>query len=299
MFDFDGKVALVTGATSGIGRAAAKAFASAGANVVFSARSDRVGSDLKEELSRLGVKSVYNICDVSVERDAAALVEIGKERFGKINFAFNNAGIFASERMLHEHATEQWDKILATNLTSVYFFMKHEIRAMLSRPIKEPAVIVNNASIVAHRGSTASGVAYTVAKHGILGLTRQAAVAYVDDNIRCNSVSPGPTLTKATRLVLEGPPDEVKFSRLSAAVRQTRFGGDCYAYGLLASGFVDLVVEAKMKPYDYMALVPVIEGAGGIICDWTGKPLGIASDGHVLAAANIETRDEALQYLSL
>ncbi len=210
MFDFDGKVALVTGATSGIGRAAAKAFASAGANVVFSARSDRVGSDLNKELSRLGVKSVYNICDVSVERDAAALVEIGKERFGKINFAFNNAGIFASESMLHEHATEQWDKILATNLTSVYFFMKHEIRAMLSRQSEEPAVIVNNASIVAHRGSTASGVAYTVAKHGILGLTRQAAVAYVDDNIRCNSVSPGPTLTKATRLVLEGPPDEVK-----------------------------------------------------------------------------------------
>ena len=98
--------------------------------------------------------------------------------------------------------------------------------------------------------------------------------------------------------MFDGSSDEVKFSRLSSAVRQTRFGGDCYAYGLLASGFVDLVVEAKMKPYDYMALVPVIEGAGGTVCDWTGKPLGIASDGHVLAAANIETRDEALQYLS-
>ena len=98
--------------------------------------------------------------------------------------------------------------------------------------------------------------------------------------------------------MFDGPPDEVKFSELSSAVRQTRFGGDCYAYGLLASGFVDLVVEAKMKPYDYMALVPIIEGAGGIVCDWTGKPLGIASDGHVLAAANKETRDEALQYLN-
>ena len=98
--------------------------------------------------------------------------------------------------------------------------------------------------------------------------------------------------------MFDGTTDEVKFSRLSSAVRQARFGGDCYAYGLLASGFVDLVVEAKMKPYDYMALVPVIEGAGGTVCDWTGKPLGIASDGHVLAAANIETRDEALQYLN-
>ena len=210
MFDLEGKVALVTGATSGIGRAAAQAFASAGANVVFSARNERVGNNLLQELTNFGVKSVYNICDVSVEKDAEALVETGVQSFGKINFAFNNAGIFASESNFHEHATDQWDKVLANNLTSVYFFMKYEIKAMLSRPKKEPAVIVNNASIVAHRGSSASGIAYTAAKHGILGLTRQAALAYVDDNIRCNSVSPGPTLTNATRSVLEGPPDQVK-----------------------------------------------------------------------------------------
>ena len=91
--------------------------------------------------------------------------------------------------------------------------------------------------------------------------------------------------------------DKNKFTRLSSAVNRTCFGGDCYVYGLLASGFVDLVVEAKMKPYDFMALVPIVEGAGGKICDWTGKPLCLHSDGHILAASNSEVRDAALCYL--
>lgn len=88
------------------------------------------------------------------------------------------------------------------------------------------------------------------------------------------------------------------FETLSAQVGMRRFGGDCYAYGLLASGHVDLVLEMDLHPYDYMALVPVIEGAGGVITDWTGNALGLQSDGRVLAAANPTLHAAALAAVS-
>ena len=89
-----------------------------------------------------------------------------------------------------------------------------------------------------------------------------------------------------------------RFSALSQRVRLTRFGTDCYAYGLVASGYVDLVVEADMKPHDYIALIPIVEGAGGVITDWNGDPLGFESDGRVLAAANATLHRAALNILS-
>ncbi|WP_297735667.1 histidinol-phosphatase [uncultured Maricaulis sp.] len=89
-----------------------------------------------------------------------------------------------------------------------------------------------------------------------------------------------------------------KFDLLSQKVAMRRFGGDCYAYGLLAAGHVDLVLEMNLHPYDYMALVPVIEGAGGVITDWDGKALGLDSDGHVIAAASVALHQMALAVLS-
>jgi len=91
--------------------------------------------------------------------------------------------------------------------------------------------------------------------------------------------------------------DARAFERLSSAVHLRRFGGDCYAYALLASGTVDLVAEAGLMPYDYLALAPVIEGAGGVITDWRGGPLGPRSDGRVLAAANADLHRQALRIL--
>jgi fructose-1,6-bisphosphatase/inositol monophosphatase family enzyme len=88
------------------------------------------------------------------------------------------------------------------------------------------------------------------------------------------------------------------FERVSAAVAGRRFGGDCYSYALLASGHVDLVVEADLKPYDYLALVPVIEAAGGVISDWQGNALGLGSGGRVVAAASPELHRQALDLLS-
>jgi len=87
--------------------------------------------------------------------------------------------------------------------------------------------------------------------------------------------------------------DADAFQRLKSAVKLARFGGDCYAYGLLAAGFIDLVVEASLKPYDFAALVPVIVGAGGSVTDWRGDPLGLASDGRVLACGDPRLADAA------
>jgi histidinol phosphatase-like enzyme (inositol monophosphatase family) len=88
-----------------------------------------------------------------------------------------------------------------------------------------------------------------------------------------------------------------QFEAVSARARLRRFGGDCYAYALLASGFIDAVIEAQLKPYDYMALVPVIEGAGGVITDWRGRPLGLKGDGQVVAAATPALHRELVERL--
>ncbi len=93
--------------------------------------------------------------------------------------------------------------------------------------------------------------------------------------------------------------DARRFERLVGRVRLRRFGGDCHAYGLLAAGFIDLVVEADLKPYDYMALIPVIQGAGGVISDWQGRPLGLESDGRVVAAATPRLHEQALAVLAV
>ena len=91
--------------------------------------------------------------------------------------------------------------------------------------------------------------------------------------------------------------DAVRFDRISAAAKLTLFGGDCYAYGLLASGFIDLVVEADLKPYDYCALIPVVEGAGGVITDWQGAGLTLESDGRVAAAGDPALHRRAIEVL--
>ena len=91
--------------------------------------------------------------------------------------------------------------------------------------------------------------------------------------------------------------DAAQFARVSAAVKLTRFGADCYAYGLLAAGFIDLVVEASLKPYDFCAVIPIVVGAGGMASDWHGAELGLASDGRVLVAGDRRTHEAALALL--
>jgi fructose-1,6-bisphosphatase/inositol monophosphatase family enzyme len=92
--------------------------------------------------------------------------------------------------------------------------------------------------------------------------------------------------------------DAAAFARVSGAAKLVRFGADCYAYGLLAHGFIDVVIEASLKPYDFSAMLPIVEGAGGIATDWQGRPLNLASDGRVLIAGDARAHREALALLA-
>jgi inositol-phosphate phosphatase / L-galactose 1-phosphate phosphatase / histidinol-phosphatase len=116
--------------------------------------------------------------------------------------------------------------------------------------------------------------------------------------IRCRECTALTTATLfATTPDMFRGPDAAAFARVSAAVKLTRFGADCYAYGLLAAGFVDLVLEASLKPYDFCAMIPIVEGAGGIATDWRGAELGLASDGRVLVAGDRRVYQAALALL--
>lgn len=123
--------------------------------------------------------------------------------------------------------------------------------------------------------------------------TLNGAVAKVKS---CASL--GAAILGATTPDMFAGEDAAAFKRVSAAARFTLYGGDCYAYGLLASGFQDLVIEADLKLYDYVALAPVITGAGGVMTDWQGRPLDSSSDGRVIAAGDVRMHAEALALIS-
>ena len=193
MKTFQNKTVLITGGTSGIGKATALAFAKEGANVVISGRRVAEGEKLAKEITSAGGSALFVRTDVAREDDIVALVEKTVGTFGALHIAFNNAGTEGQFGLLTtEQTVEHYHQVCDINIRGVLLSMKHEIPAMLR---SGGGAIVNNSSVGGHIGFPGSSV-YVASKFAVIGLTKTAALEFAKQGVRVNSVSPGPIQTE-------------------------------------------------------------------------------------------------------
>ncbi len=197
---FANKVVLITGATSGIGEATARAFAHEGATVHFCGRRELLGNKIAAEITTQGGKASYQRADVRREEDVKAFVDTCVQKYGRIDIAFNNAGLLNPKFVrLHEQPTTDFLDVLHTNALGEFLSLKYEIPQMLKQG---GGCIVNMASVSGYKGFSEIGP-YSVSKHAVLGLTKVAALEYAKDNIRITSISPGGVDTAMLRRARE------------------------------------------------------------------------------------------------
>ncbi|MBL8171590.1 MAG: glucose 1-dehydrogenase [Acidobacteria bacterium] len=201
---FQDKVVIVTGASSGIGKVAARAFAREGACVVLAARRQEEGNQIAAEIKAAGGEAVFIQTDVARTQDVIKLVETTVATYGRLDCAFNNAGIGGDAMTLTaDHSEENWDNVMSVNLKGVWLCMKYQIPEMLKHG---GGSIVNNSSIYGLGASTVGHVPYAVSKHGVIGLTKTAAFEYAKQGIRVNAICPGFTHTELVDAAIEAIP---------------------------------------------------------------------------------------------
>ncbi|MEV0037481.1 glucose 1-dehydrogenase [Streptomyces sp. NPDC050804] len=189
-----GKVALITGASSGIGAAAARVFAEEGAAVVLTARREDRLATLVGELRDKGARAAYVVSDVSVAKEAARAVDFALAEYGRLDAAFNNAGIGGDRTPLHLMSDDVYDSIMDTNVRGVFNCLRYELAAMLEHG---GGSIVNNSS-VGGLVAIPAAAPYIASKHAVIGFTRAAADEYAKQGIRVNAVAPGTTRSEIT-----------------------------------------------------------------------------------------------------
>jgi NAD(P)-dependent dehydrogenase (short-subunit alcohol dehydrogenase family) len=218
ILDFTGKVALVTGAASGMGLATAQTFAEAGASVAMADFRDDTVRVEAQKLAANGHRVIAIRCDVSDDTQVEKMVDRTLSEFGRLDAAFNNAGVMARIAPTADSSREDWDRVIGINLRGVWSCMKYELRQMERQG---SGAIVNNASVGALTGNPGIG-SYIASKHGVVGLTRTAALEYIKHGVRVNAVNPGLIDTQIARDVVSG--DEQAYEEIAKHIPIRRAG---------------------------------------------------------------------------
>jgi NAD(P)-dependent dehydrogenase (short-subunit alcohol dehydrogenase family) len=195
----DQKVAIVTGGNSGIGRATAIALAKEGANITVAARRASEGEETVQQVKETGSDGMFVKTDVANENDVRSLVEKTVERYGRLDYAFNNAGVEEIMTPFLDQTSEKFDQIMNTNVRGVWLSMKYEIPEMIK---SGGGAIVNNSSVVGIMGYPQMSI-YIASKHAVLGLTKSVALEFANSGIRVNAIAPGGVKTEMVKRMLD------------------------------------------------------------------------------------------------
>ena len=243
MMKLENKVAIITGSTRGIGRATAKLFAAEGAKVVVVGTNAELGESCVAEIKADGGKAIFCKTDVTSEESLSALVKAALDTYGRIDILVNNAGVGGSTANMNDITMDEWNKVFATNLTAPFMLCKKVIPVMEEQG---GGAIVNIASM-ASTGAGRGGLAYTSAKHGLLGLTRQMSMDHGRTGVRINAVLPGPIETDMIARILAIPQHPVCMKiKMSPAARAGRPEEVAQAVVFLASDDASFIHGAAL-----------------------------------------------------